>query len=124
MSEADDHEFSTRISQALEASTRDLNVDTLRRLRLARHAAAEELAARMGRRAGHGWWIPAGAFAAAAIAVVALALWQHGTAIAPRSDMAVAAAVEDIDLLSNDRDAEIARDMEFYQWLEVVDETG
>jgi hypothetical protein len=122
MSETEDR-FSTRISQALEASTRELDVDTVRRLRLARHAATEELASRMQRRAGHGWWVPAGAFAAAAVAVVALALWQREAAVSPHTDMAVAVA-EDIDMLGDDKDAEIARDMDFYQWLEVVDETG
>ncbi|MFO1434970.1 MAG: hypothetical protein U1F34_00825 [Gammaproteobacteria bacterium] len=121
MSEIEDKELSKRVSAALEESTCNLDVDTLRRLRLARHAATDELATRMQRRAGYAWWMPAGAFAAAAIAVVALTLWQRGAVIAPHADMATA---EDIDILSDDSDAQIALDMEFYQWLEVVDETG
>src|SRR5690349_11070221 len=99
--------FEKRAQEVLEESTARLDGRTLSRLTQARHAALEQ--SRRPARAGWRLFVPAGAAAAAVLAVV---LWtgQH-RAVEP-------GAAEDLEMLA-DSDAPVfaeGDDLEFYEW--------
>lgn len=124
MNEQRDDGLTSRIRDALEAGTQGLDADSVQRLRAARQAAVAVVESRASRQVGAGWWMPAGAFATAVFAVVALSLWQGRLGdVASKNDVTLA-AVEDIEVLAGGDDAAIAEDVEFYQWLDLIDEAG
>jgi hypothetical protein len=122
MSDSNDDRLTSAVREALDRSARDLDPGTLRRLREARLAAVQVVES--GRRRRHpSAWVPAGAFAMAALATVAIVAWPGAGRDGIDGDAAVA-AVEDLDLLSAGDDVAIAEDVEFYQWLALIDEAG
>lgn len=100
----------------LEASAANLDGRIRSRLTQARHAA---LAERRRSRARRAWssWAPAGAVAAALLAV--LLYVRHGPGLAPAAAPVAGTAADDLELLA-DADAmplaEDAGDYEFYEW--------
>jgi uncharacterized protein DUF3619 len=104
--------FEKRTQQVLDESTARLDGRTLSRLTQARHAALDRLQQPERR-----WWrsyLPAGAAAAAVLAVV---MWSRNPVV--DTGVANASPVEDIDLLA-DADApdfvDGGEDLEFYEW--------
>jgi hypothetical protein len=104
--------FENRTREVLEESAARLDGRTLSRLTQARHAALE--GARRPARQGFRFLVPAGATAAAALAVV---MWM-GRPVQP-PEPGGSAAIEDLELLA-DADApdfvEDGEDLEFYEW--------
>jgi len=106
--------FLQRVKSTLEQNEAQLDVDTLRDLRLARHKALESL--HKPRRL----WQPvalAAVAATVAVMVVSLQLMQPKTpTTAPQiEDMALLSASDDLDLYEN---------LDFYQWLELEKHNG
>ena len=106
--------FENRTREVLEESTSRLDGRTLSRLNQARHAALA--GAQRPARQGFRFLVPAGATAAAVLAVV---LWI-GRPLGPEGSGTVAPnTIEDIELLA-DADApdfvEDGEDLEFYEW--------
>ncbi len=109
--------FEKRTQDVLEESATRLDGRTLSRLTQARHAALDQL-----QRPALAWWrsyVPAGAAAAAVLAVV---MWSGGpgSGIDPNNITArTPSPLEDIDLLA-DADApdfaDEGEDLEFYEW--------
>ncbi len=111
-----DDEFVDRVGQRLRDSVDELDATTLSRLNRARQVALEEMdKSASGRRWGNSW-VAAGA--AAAVAVIAVALWQ-GQIPDPESGSVpmVADEVVDIELLLDDGDLEMYAELEFFVWL-------
>ena len=105
-----DTPFERRTREVLEESSARLDGRTLSRLTQARHAALEQ--AQRPARLAWRFMVPAGATAAAAIAMV---LWMGpGRDAAPGGN-----SLEDLELLA-DADApdfvEDGEDLEFYEW--------
>jgi negative regulator of sigma E activity len=102
--------FEKRSREVLEESSARLDGRTLSRLTQARHAALEQ-ASRPARQVWR-WSLPAGAAAAAVLAVV---LWMGRPPVSP----SIAKSVDDFELLT-DADApdfvDDGEDVEFYEW--------
>ncbi|MEJ0085896.1 MAG: DUF3619 family protein [Pseudomonadota bacterium] len=103
--------FEKRTQDVLDESAARLDGRTLSRLTQARHAALDQL-----QQPARHWWrsyVPAGAAAAAVLAVV---MWSRNPVVEPTP---TASPVEDIDLLA-DADApdfvDDGEDLEFYEW--------
>jgi hypothetical protein len=122
--EARDAAFSARARELLLDSARHLDAKTRSRLTQARYAALEQLEHSQGRpgfRLG-GWLAPAGGLAAVALAGL---VWFGATptldpvpqSAAVRPD-AGGAAVDDLALMADAENLELAEDIEFYSWLE------
>jgi hypothetical protein len=105
--------FENRSREVLEESTARLDGRTLSRLTQARHAALEN--ARRPARLGFRFLVPAGATAAAVLAVV---MWMGRPGHDPQVPVA-SNTIEDLELLA-DADApdfvEDGEDLEFYEW--------
>lgn len=118
-----DAAFERRASELLVESAEHLDGRVRSRLTQARHAALAELESR---RAGTfrvpGFWLPAGAVAAATM--LALAVWLS----APAPDAPTlaangvdASAVEDLAILASADGPELyAEDADFYEWAEAA----
>jgi hypothetical protein len=110
-------EFEKRSREVLEESSGRLDGRTLSRLTQARHAALDQLqrparAPRWGR-----WSVPAGAAAAAVLAVV---IWVgRAPLVEAPATLASLKSVDDFELLT-DADApdfvDDGEDLEFYEW--------
>ena len=102
-----------KLAQRLNAQAEALDPDVARRLRLARHAALDELDAPT--RALRGGWVAA----AAGVALLTLLAVRFGGApdAAMSFDNASAEAISDLDLLTEDEDLELLEDLEFFRWL-------
>ncbi len=111
----DDDELVTRVRQALERASRELDPATAGRLRAARRTA---LAAARGR-GSPAWssraWLAAGVAAGVTAAVALAVLLQRGPA--PDPGTAHLAAVEDLELITQGEGLDLYEDLEFYQWL-------
>jgi hypothetical protein len=117
MMKLDDRGFETRARSAFDASVEALDGATRSRLTQARHRA---LAARKSQPAWPWLAAPAGAVAAA---VLAVALWT-GRDVGP-APQAPAAQGEWLDLLAAGEDLELlGEDPEFYAWAASVAEVG
>ncbi len=109
-------EFEKRSREVLEESKGRLDGHTLSRLTQARHAALDQLQ-RPARAAWWRWSVPAGAAAAAVLAVV---IWVGRPPIAEGpATLASLKSVDDFELLT-DADApdfvDDNEDVEFYEW--------
>jgi hypothetical protein len=106
-------EFEKRTRELLDESVSRLDGRTQSRLTQARHAALD----RLERPARFGWrtLVPAGA--AAAVAVLAVLVWQPDTQTLPATAQAVN-PLEDIELLTDAEAPDFAEgeDLEFYEW--------
>ena len=115
--------FFERVRRTLDESVDQLDFDTLGRLEIARRRALSE-AAKPGKR----WWrplgferdwlVPAGAFASIVATVLALTLMVSdpgGQSLEVLDDIELLTAGEDLELLEN---------LEFYQWLPDLEQTG
>jgi hypothetical protein len=105
--------FENRTREVLEESTSRLDGRTLSRLNQARHAALA--GAQRPARQGFRFLVPAGATAAAVLAVV---MWMGRPVLETTVPMA-SNSIEDLELLA-DADApdfvEDGEDLEFYEW--------
>ena len=106
--------FEKRTRELLDESASRLDGRTLSRLTQARHAALD----RLERPARFGWrtLVPAGA--AAAVAVLAVVMWQPDTQSIPATAQAVS-PVEDLELLTDAEAPDFAdesADVDFYEW--------
>jgi len=106
--------FEKRTQEVLDESATRLDGRTLSRLTQARHAALDQM-----RQPARHWWrsyVPAGAAAAAALAVV---LWSARPGVDAGPVEYAASPADDIDLLA-DADApdfvDGGEDLEFYEW--------
>lgn len=115
----DDREFEARARSAFDASVEALDAATRSRLTQARHRA---LAARQARPAWLSLAVPAGAVAAALLAV---ALWTgRDVGLAP-PPQATTVQGEWLDLLAAGEDLDLlGEDPEFYAWAASVAEVG
>lgn len=111
MSDSDKQEqaFLQRIKTTLDENEAQLDTNTLRDLRLARHTALESL--RKPRRL---WQPVAMATVAATVAVLVVAL----QVLQPKP-ATMQSGVEDVALLSANDDLELYENLDFYQWLEL-----
>jgi hypothetical protein len=122
--EARDAVFSARARSLLLESVEHLDGRTRSRLTQARHAAlnqAEQVDNRRGFKAG-GWLVPAGGLVAVALAGL---IWFGAT---PTLDPVIQSAavrpevggtaVDDLALMADAENLELAEEIEFYSWLE------
>jgi hypothetical protein len=111
-----DDAFLQRASGLFEDSVEGLDARTRSRLNQGRQQA---LAALESRSALWSRWLPAGV--AAAVAMVALVMWnggeQPGAFDAP--DFAVSTMASDFEILLDEDELEMLEDLEFYSWIEL-----
>ncbi len=114
MTKRDDRQrdLETRLRARLAREADDIDVDTLRRLRSARHAALDQLDEPAGR---VGYWLPAGAMAAA-VALVAVVLVGRQDGVPPPPGELIAVA-DDLEIMVAGEDLELIEDLEFFEWL-------
>ncbi len=114
-----DNDFESKLAERLRASSEELDAATRSRLNQARQRALDEF--RRSRTTASGWWLPAGAVAAAAL--FALILWQGniprpGGVEFPQEIASIEESVDSVslemELLLNDGDLEMFEDFEFY----------
>jgi len=126
-SQDNDTRLIERIRRRLDEDVDALDSATLSRLEQARRLAlaAATQPRRPWRRIGWldsrpagDWLIPAGAFASVVATALALTLMvsapEHG----------VARAADDLELISAGEELELYENLEFYQWLEIREQTG
>lgn len=104
--------FEDKTQSVLRDSAEHLDGHTRSRLTQARHAALAEIERHRSQRVR--WLLPAGAAAAAVLAVFLL---QGRIAVAPVTTEPVA-AVEDIELMTAEDSLEMYENLEFYAWLD------
>jgi hypothetical protein len=116
----DDKSFTQNIQNALDNGIEELDADVSRRLRLARYQALEAYQEK------HNYWKPASGFALATMLLVAIGVWQFGGN--QRSieqfnerDTVIAQSIEDLELIASSDSMQFYQDLEFYQWLDVVE---
>ncbi len=99
--------------RALDEAEKNLDRDTVARLRAARREAIEQ-GLRRPSRMRPGWLLPAGGFVTAAIVLaVSGLLWFS----APNNDLAPV-GMSDIELLTAHENPEFFADLDFLDWLE------
>jgi len=106
--------FLQRVKSSLDEREAQIDTDTLRDLRLARHKALESL--HKPRRL----WQPvalAAVAATVAVVVVSLQLRQPKLTVTPPG-------MEDMALLSTGDDLDLYENLDFYQWLELEKHNG
>ena len=109
-----EHAFLQRVKTALDAHEAQLDANTLRDLRLARHKALESL--QKPRRL----WQPVALVAvAASVAVVAISLHV----LQPKMPI-TAPGMEDMALISASDEFDLYENLDFYQWLEQEKHNG
>ena len=106
----DDQIFAQSLRTALRASE-VVDVATARRLAQARARAVAAMPAFAS--SGWSWMVPAGMTTAALL--LAVSLHQTGRSTSASSDLQTA---DTLDLLTDDKDPQFYRDLEFYKWLE------
>lgn len=111
----DEQSFTNNIKQTLDSSAEQLDADISRRLRLARGTALESYKEK------HGFWKPAGSFALASMLLVAIGVWQFGGNEGANTDDGMAQAMEDLELIASSDSLHLYQNLEFYQWLEVIE---
>ncbi len=105
--------FSKQAKASFDESVEQLDAATLSRLNRARHTALAEVH-RPTRQWSH--WIPATGVAAAVL--VAVMVLQNPAGI----DEPLPAAVADLEILLGEDSIEMLEDLEFYSWLDVVEQ--
>jgi hypothetical protein len=101
------------VRRELDADADALDAATRSRLNRARQAAVS--ASGGGRWLGAKLWLPAGAAAALALAVVLQPGPERRASVEP---VVAAGAVEDLELLQQGESPELYEDQEFYAWLD------
>jgi len=114
-----DAEFAARAGQRLRDSAESLDAHTRSRLNQARQRALQELSPRP---LWHRHPVLAGA-ATAAVAVVALLMWQP-IGNGPEGIAPPALDAPDLELLMTDESLDMLEDLEFYTWLATEDLGG
>jgi hypothetical protein len=110
----DEKQLAERLGQQLRDSESRIDELTAARLQAARRQALEQVATIPGRERA-GWAL--GGFATAAVAVLAIVLWQGGALHAP--DL----PGDDWDLLV-EGDLQLIEDLDFYDWLPEEETAG
>ena len=119
MSEQDEDKAFVERSKALfDESVQRIDGKTQSQLNRGRQKALAELQPRRGMRVLTGW---APATGAAAAAVVAAVMWNGN---APQDEIAPASSATDFEILLNGDSLEMYEDLEFYSWMDLVDEAG
>jgi hypothetical protein len=116
----DDRSFTRSIREALDNSTGELDSDVSRRLRLARYRALERYEEK------HSYWKPASGFALATMLLAAIGVWQfggneQGVERLNESSTVIAQTMEDLELIASADSLQLYENLEFYQWLDVVE---
>jgi hypothetical protein len=111
----DDRSLTNSIRQVLDNSTEELDVDISRRLRLARYRALDSYEEK------HSYWKPAGGFALASMLLVAIGVWLFG---GNERGNGMAQILEDLELIASSDSLQLYDDLEFYQWLDVVEDNA
>ncbi len=112
----DEQSFLNNIRQALDNRTDQLDADISRQLRLARSRALESYQEK------HSYWKPAGGFALATMLLAAIGVWQFGGQESGiERGNAMAQAMEDLELIATSDSLQLYEDLEFYQWLDVIE---
>ncbi len=108
-----DEAFSKQAKASFDETVEQLDGATLSKLNRARHAALAEI-----RQPTRQWsrWMPATGVAAAAL--VAVMILQNPAGI----DEPLPAAVADMEILLGEDSIEMLEDLEFYSWLDVVEQ--
>jgi len=104
--DAEEKAFITKTKSVLEESAQGLDSEVERRLGQARYRALEVRPRTLR------WLVPAGGFAAASVAILAVALWWTQP-----SRHAPVQGVEDLEILASGENLELFDDLEFYHWL-------
>lgn len=110
----DEQSFIHNISQTLDSSVEQLDADISRRLRLARAKAVESYTAK------YSFWKPAAGFALASMLLVTIGVWQFAGHESVQSVTALPHAMEDFELIAASDSLQLYENLEFYQWLEVI----
>mgnify|MGYP001823802306 CR=1 FL=1 len=116
----DDRSFTSSIREVLDDSIGELDSDVSRRLRLARYQALESYEQK------HNYWKPAGGFALATMLLVAIGVWQFGgneRDIERFNEIGavIAQKMDDLELIASSDSLHLYKDLEFYQWLDVLE---
>ena len=116
----DDKSFARNIQHVLDNSTEELDADISQRLRLARYQALEAYQEK------HSYWKPAGGFALATMLLVAIGVWQFGSKQQSieklnESETVIVQNIEDLELIASSDSMQFYQDLEFYQWLDVIE---
>ena len=108
-----DEAFRKQAKASFDETVEQLDAATLSRLNRARHAALAEM-----QQPTRQWsrWMPATGVAAAAL--VAVMVMQNPAGI----DEPLPAAVADMEILLGEDSIEMLEDLEFYSWLDVVEQ--
>ena len=111
----DEQSFLNNIRQALDNSSDSLDADITRQLRLARSRALEQYEEK------YSYWRPASGFALATMLLVAIGVWQFSGY--ERSN-GMAQTMEDLELIASSDSLQLYEDLEFYQWLDVIEDNA
>ena len=108
-----DEAFRKQAKESFDETVEQLDAATLSRLNRARHAALAEM-----QQPTRQWsrWVPATGVAAAVL--VAVMVMQNPAGI----DEPLPAAVADMEILLGEDSIEMLEDLEFYSWLDVVEQ--
>lgn len=108
-----DEAFSKHAKESFDETVEQLDASTLSRLNRARHAALAEM-----QQPGRQWsrWMPATGVAAAVL--VAVMVMQNPAGL----DEPLPPAVADMEILLGEDSLEMLEDLEFYSWLDVVEQ--
>ena len=114
----DQDQLVQKLKSTLDQSVDELDVDTLRQLRMARCKAV----AASEKKARPAWWLPVGGLATAAtISVLFVTLWLLPAEQGLKGQVP---ALEDIALLGDDEALEFYEDLDFYLWLDDEQKAG
>ncbi|HOI14838.1 MAG TPA: hypothetical protein PK036_00710 [Geobacteraceae bacterium] len=117
--EEKDRVFAERMRKLLDESAVRPDEQTRMRLRSIRLKALEVAEQGMPWYLRFPRWVTAGGLATAMVLVIAVSLWM-GTG---RNALPVT-QVEDLDILTNNEQLELYKDLDFYRWLESADNSG
>jgi hypothetical protein len=108
-----DEQFAREAKEQFDASVDKLDAATLSTLNQSRHRALAELHGRPTQ-----WlrWVPAAGMATAAL-VVAMVILPG-----PADNQAVPAEIMDMEILLGEDSIEMLEDLEFYEWIDVLEE--
>ena len=107
MSKQNEDDLNARVKQHLDDSVRDLDANTLSKIRQIRSQAIENANVKKTDWSG----VMSGALATACVMVFTVAILLKTPAIEPVS-------VDDLELISSSDNLELFEDLEFYEWLE------
>ncbi len=111
----DEQSFFDNIRQTLDNSSDQLDADITRQLHLARYRALENYEEK------HSYWKPAGGFALATMLLAAIGVWQFG---GHERGNGMAQTMDDLELIASSDSLQLYEDLEFYQWLDVIEDNA